>query len=367
VSHTVRRPGKSGPVSLAELSARAQRDVDEGLVPSCQLALAREGEIVAYETFGGATPDSRYTIFSVTKALVAAAVWLLVGDGKLAYEDRVADLIPEFDTNGKRPVTVDHLLLHTAGFPRAPMRPEEGAVREGRLARFASWRLDWEPGARTEYHPTAVHWVLAELIERASGQDFRTFVTAAAGGALTLGSGEALNVEIVGDPANIGTVERGEGDTLVIPEIRGDLLLRYNEPAVRAAGVPGAGATGIAADVALFFQALLHNPDGAWNPEVLADGTGVVHNAMPDPYTRVPANRTRGLVLAGDDGFESLRGFGPGVSPRAFASPGLGGQVAWADPESGLSFAFLTNGLDADLVRAFRRSISLSKLAAAVT
>jgi CubicO group peptidase (beta-lactamase class C family) len=52
---------------------------------------------------------------------------------------------------------------------------------------------------------------------------------------------------------------------------------------------------------------------------------------------------------------------------RAFASPGLGGQVAWADPESGVSFSYLTNGLDADLVRAFRRSISLSKLAAALT
>ena len=40
-------------------------------------------------------------------------------------------------------------------------------------------------------------------------------------------------------PRTIGTVERGEGDTLVIPEIRGDLLLRYNEPAVRAAGRSG--------------------------------------------------------------------------------------------------------------------------------
>jgi CubicO group peptidase (beta-lactamase class C family) len=367
VSHNAGRRGKARALSVENLISRARRDVDEGLVPSCQLALARGGELLAFETIGEASAASRYTIFSVTKALVAAAVWLLVGDGKLRYEDRVADLIPEFDTNGKRSVTVDHLLLHTAGFPRAPMRPDEGATREGRVGRFATWRLDWEPGTSTEYHPNAAHWVLAELIESVSGQDFRTFVTEMTGGAPALGTGEALDVEIVGDPANIGTVDRGEGDTLVIPEIRGDLLLRYNEPLVRAAGVPGAGATGTAADVALFFQRLLHTPGEEWHPEVLADATGVVRNAMPDPYTRVSANRTRGLVLAGDDGFESLRGFGPGVSPRAFASPGLGGQVAWADPVSGLSFAYLTNGLDADLVRAFRRSISLSKLAAAVT
>lgn len=354
-------------MSLAGLLDRARRDVDEGLVPSCQLAVGREGELIAFETFGASTPESRYTIFSVTKALTASAIWLLVGDGRVRYEDRVADLIPEFGSNGKGEVTLEHLLTHTAGFPRAPMRPEEGVTREGRLNRFETWRLDWDAGTRTEYHPTSAHWVMAELIERASGRDFRAFVTAVTGGALTLGSGEALDVQIVGDPADIGTVERGDGDTLVIPEIRGDLLLRFNDPAVRDAGVPGAGANGTAADVVLFFQSLLHNSDDRWDPGVLADATGVVRNTMPDPYTRVAANRTRGVVLAGDDGFESLRGFGPGVSPRAFASPGLGGQVGWADPESGLSFAYLTNGLDADLVRAFRRSISLSKLAAAVT
>jgi CubicO group peptidase (beta-lactamase class C family) len=349
-------------VSVAELVARAQRDVDDGLVPSCQLALAREGELIAFETLGAATSEDRYTIWSVTKAVVASAIWRLVGEGRLRYGDRVADLIPGFGANGKDAVTLDHVMLHTAGFPRAPMRPEEGAVREGRRARFESWRLDCEPGTATDYHPTSAHWVLADLIETASGEDFRTYVSALTG--LRLGGGDALAVEILGDPSAIGTVERADGDILTIPEIEGDLLLRYNDPAVRAAGVAGAGAIATAAEVALFFQELLHDRDGRWDPAVLADATHVVHNMLLDPYTRVPANRTRGLVVAGSDGFESLRGFGPGVSPQAFASPGLGGQVAWADPISGLSFAYLTNGLDADLVGAFRRSISLSKLAA---
>ena len=351
-------------MDLADLMARARRDVDDGLVPSCQVAVARNGELVAFETFGDATPESRYTIFSVTKALVASAVWQLVGEGKLRYDDYVSAMVPEFATNGKDAVTLDHLLLHTAGFPRAPMRPEEGATREGRLARFATWKLDWEPGTATEYHTTSAHWVLAELIERASGRDFRAVVSEVTG--LTLGGGDPLPVEIVGDETRIGTVQRAGGETFAIPEIRSDALMRFNEPAVREAGVPGAGAVGTAAEVALFFQALLHNTDGRWDPAVLADATGVVYNAMPDPYTRVSASRTRGVVLAGEDGFESLRGFGPGVSPRAFASPGLGGQTAWADPASGLSFCYLTNGLDADLVRAFRRGISLSKRAAAI-
>src|SRR4029077_10045255 len=35
---------------------------------------------------------------------------------------------------------------------------------------------NWEPGTRFEYHATSAHWVLAELIERMSGTDFRDFV-----------------------------------------------------------------------------------------------------------------------------------------------------------------------------------------------
>jgi CubicO group peptidase (beta-lactamase class C family) len=349
---------------IGDLMARAQRDVEDGSVPSCQLALARNGELLAFETFGSATADSRYVVFSITKAVVASGIWSLIGGKTLTYGTRVAELIPEFAANGKDRVTVDHLLLHTAGFPHAPMRPEEGADPKRRLDRFASWYLAWEPGTATEYHATSAHWVLAELIERAAGIDYRAYLNDLTGGAPALGAGQALKLEFVGDPANIGSVQRGDGDTIELPEIRSDLLLRYNDPDVREAGVPGAGAIGTAAEVAMFFQRLMNDPDGTWDAAILADATGVVRNSLPDPYTRVSANRTRGIVLAGDDGFESLRGFGPGVSPRAFASPGLGGQIAWADPATGLSFAYLTNGLDADLVRAFRRSVSLSRRAA---
>src|SRR5438093_4431882 len=162
-------------MSVDDLLARARREVDEGLLPSCQLAVARDGEVILFESFGDA-PAPRYVVFSITKALVASAIWLLVGEEAVTYETGVADLIPGFEANGKERVTIDHLLLHTGGFPRAPMRPEEGADPVTRLERFRSWRLDWEPGTRTEYHPTSAHWVLADVIERVSGLDFRVFV-----------------------------------------------------------------------------------------------------------------------------------------------------------------------------------------------
>ena len=47
-----------------------------------------------------------------------------------------------------------------------------------------------------------------------------------------------------------------------------------------------------------------------------------------------------------------------------FGHGGAGGQIAWADPATGLSFAYLTNGHDRDLLREGRRIIALSSLAA---
>ncbi len=120
-----------------------------------------------------------------------------------------------------------------------------------------------------------------------------------------------------------------------------------------------------AADLALFYQALLHNPGRLWHPEVLADATGKARNHFPDRLFGAPASRTLGLVLAGDDGLGFIRGFGTTTSPRAFGHGGAGGQIGWADPESGLSFAFATNGLDVNVIRQGRRGIELSTLAGA--
>jgi CubicO group peptidase (beta-lactamase class C family) len=353
--------------AVGALVARSRRDVDDGLLPSVQIALAHDGELVVDETFGAAA-DTRYVTFSVTKALSGALAWLLIGDGALTPDTRVADVVPEFATNGKDAVTVEHLLTHTAGFPRAPMRPEEGADRAARVERMATWRLDWEPGTQTGYHATSAYWALVEVIDRVTGSDFRTVFTdriarPLALPSLTLGTPPAAQLGIA--PIR-GVGDAGDGRTLGddVKETGEEFLLRFNEPDVLAAGVPGAGAVGRAADVALFYQALLHNTGGLFDDEVLRDATTNVRNALVDPLFQVPANRTLGLVVAGDDGKAVVRGFGRGNSARAFGAQGVGGQIAWADPATGLSFCYLTNGLDADVVASFTRSAKIAGLAA---
>jgi len=347
------------------LVARARRDVDDGLLPSCQLAVAHGGELVLDETIG-APPDTRYVTFSVTKAFVGALAWQLVGDGAVRDTTRVADVVPEFAANGKDEVTLEHLLTHTAGFPRAPMRPEEGADRAARVERMATWRMDWPAGTQTEYHATSAYWALVEVIDRVCGSDFRAQFADRIAGPLGLTS---LTLGTT-DPTGVATIqsvgEAGDGKTLGdhVKETGEQFLLRFNEPDVMAAGVPGAGGVARAADVALFYQALLHNKEGLWHGDVLDDATGHIRNRLIDPLFKVPANRTLGLVVAGDDEHAIVRGFGRGNSARAFGAQGVGGQIAWADPESGLSFSYLTNGLDADVVGSFTRSAKLAGLAA---
>src|SRR3954453_3462084 len=155
------------------LVTRAKREVEAGIVPSCQLALARDGKVEDHVTLGAATAgdESQYVIYSATKPVVASAIWQLLAEGSLRLEDRVADHIPEFGTNGKDVVTVEQVLLHTSGFPLAPLGPPAWADRAARVKAFSQWRLNWEPGTRFEYHATSAHWVLAELLARIDGVD----------------------------------------------------------------------------------------------------------------------------------------------------------------------------------------------------
>ena len=363
------------PNRLADLLDRARRDVDSGLLPSCQLAVARHGRVVAFETFGDATNETRYVIFSCTKAVVAAAAWLLMGEGRLDPAAKVADVIPEFATNGKDVVTIEQVMLHTAGFPHAPMAPALWNDRDARVARFADWRLNWEPGSAFEYHATSAHWVLAELIERLTGQDYRRFIhdrIALPLGLPRLRVGLPLDeqddiawLETVGEPTSPDELEAVFGiRELPLSEASDHALLEFNSPDARRAGVPGGGGVTRAAELALFYQALLTNHRNLWDADVLADATGNVRNHFPDPWVLARANRTLGLVVAGDDGNAHMRmNFGRTVSPRAFGHAGAGGQIAWADPTTGLSFCYFTNGLDADVLRQARRGLALSSRA----
>jgi CubicO group peptidase (beta-lactamase class C family) len=353
--------------ALADALTRARREVDEGLLPSAQIAVAYRGELVAFETFGDATNDTRYIVYSATKAFVAGAVWALIGDGAVDPEQPVVHYVPEFGSNGKDVVTVEHVMLHTAGFPQAPLSPLDGDTSAGRVEAFSRWRLNWQPGTKYQYHPSSAHWVLAEIIERVTGRDYRDVVqqrvTDPAGLPRVLGDvpHRAAELVLTGEPATAEELQLAFGvSTVDVGEVTSAALIAFNDPAVQRVGMPGGGGVMRACDLAMYYQAVMRNPGEMWRPDVLADVTTNVRNRLLDEMTGVAANRTLGLIQAGDDGFSHWRGMGRTVSARAIGHNGARGQIAWGDPATGLSLGYCTNGLDEHMLRDARRTTAIS-------
>ena len=151
-------------------------------------------------------------------------------------------------------------------------------------------------------------------------------------------------------------------------EVVEEMILGFNMPSVREAGVPGGGGIMTAAELALFYQGVMHNrgKDGQplWKPETLKEALRPRSGDYTDPYLGHKVNRALGVVVAGDDGMANFRGFGKTNSPRAFGHGGAGGQIGWADPASGISLAYCTNGFDRNDIRQGRRGVAISSLAA---
>src|SRR5690348_2883491 len=99
--------------AVTGLKTRAQQDIDDGVLPACQYALALDGEVLVHETLGAARSDARFAIWSATKPVFSSVVWQLIGEGKLDPASPVVELWPEFGAHGKDKVTLEHLLLFT--------------------------------------------------------------------------------------------------------------------------------------------------------------------------------------------------------------------------------------------------------------
>lgn len=348
------------PDELDGLRSRIDHDVAKGLVHAAQVAIAVDAEVVVHDHIGDARVGQLAPLYSASKVLPVLAVWRLMGDGALRYDTRVVDVLPWFSDGGKESITVDHLLLHTAGLPRAPLGPTDWADPERRRRKMASWYVTTEPGAEFAYHATSAAWVQAELLAACCATDHVRAIHDLVTAPLGLPSFFGID-DTVCDVADLVPVADGDvSDDVDLGEATFDALLRFNDHDVRLLGVPGAGAYATAADVARLYQGVLANPGELWDPAVLADGIGTVRVTDEDPMRAAPANRTRGFMVAGDDDAAPRRGMPVDAGPRTFGHDGAAGQVAWADPDTGMSFAFLPSGVDPDIVRLIRRSVSVS-------
>ena len=357
--------------AVAALAERARREVDSGLLPAAQFALALEGEIVVSEALGDCTPDTRFHTYSAVKPTMALTAMELAAEGLFDIGAPVRDVLESFGANGKDTITVSQVLLHAGGFPYAPLGRTETTDRAARLAAYAGWRTDWQPGTRFEYHALSAHWVLADIIAEVTGRPYADVIAERVMEPVGCSRWLGIGIDDQADVADVVAVgsepTADELAALGLEELPGgvgeEMLTVFNRPWLRAAGVPGGGGIARADEMARWYQAVLHNTDGFLHPDVRRDAM-VVRQNHPD-WTGTPANRSHAFVLAGDDGKAGMRGHGHGAPAAAFGHGGAAGQIAWADPNSGISFAYLTNGLDRNDLASARRRVALSTRALA--
>jgi CubicO group peptidase (beta-lactamase class C family) len=320
----------------------------EGRYPGAQLAIARHGKLALFSTVGDARlepkpvaagDDTLWLLYSNTKVIVACAVWLLAERGALAFTDRVADHVPGFEANGKGEITILQLLTHQGGFPSADAPKAAWEDHELLRHEVCGFTLEWTPGSRVHYHARAAHWVAAVLIEALTKTDFRDFVRENI--VEPLGLGDELYVGLPTD-RHARAVDMHE------PSADGGRQVRLedaNTPEFRRAGLPNGGGYATARAMATFYQMLVQGGRlggvRLLSPRMVAYVTRNFTGDRVDGNMGMPMHRGLGPHVRGTT--ETIRGLGSLASPRTFGHGGVGSSYCWADPDSGVSFAYLTN------------------------
>jgi CubicO group peptidase (beta-lactamase class C family) len=359
--------------SLNRLGRIIEGHIRENRYPGAQIALARHGKLALFRSFGAAriepdaTPardDTLWLLYSNTKVITAAAIWVLVEEGALTFHDRIADHIPDFARHGKGEITLLQVLTHQGGFPGAGMAMPRSAWEDHAelKERVCDFTLEWTPGSRVEYHRLAAHWLCAVLIEALAKADYRDFIHQRVIKPLGL-EGELY----VGLPER----ENARAADMHGPSEDGRKQLRFsqeNDAAWRRAGVPGAGGFATARAIAAFYQALVQG--GALNgvrlvsPRMMQYVTRNYTGDRVDHYMGMPMHRGLGPHSRGTT--PNIRGLGSLASPATFGHGGVGSSYCWGDPETGVSFAYISNSRVPDPWHSRRLDIVSSQVHAAI-
>jgi CubicO group peptidase (beta-lactamase class C family) len=151
--------------------------------PGCVVAVSQHGKLVVNRAYGSAdlerdvpiSPNSIFDIGSVRKQFVAAAVLLLVEDGRLSLSDDIRKHFPELPDYGQK-ITVDHMLTHTSGLRDwTGLRPLMGGNVDDVVRLILRQRgLNFAPGEEWSYSNSG-YVLLTDLVARTSGMSFPDF------------------------------------------------------------------------------------------------------------------------------------------------------------------------------------------------
>jgi CubicO group peptidase (beta-lactamase class C family) len=327
-----------------------------------RFALAWDGEIVI-DLMGGwadraqtrAFDERTLTpVFSTTKAIAAFMIARLVSRGALAYETCVAEIWPAFAAEGKDALTVEQVLSHQGGLCglRGPMEARDWLDWDGICARLAAMTPLWPPGSASGYHPVTFGYLAGEIFRRVDGRTL--------GRALREDIAEPLGLDLwIGLPES----EHDRVADVRRPPAMPDLG-EMTEPKRLAFFTKWASPGGIGPSE--YRRAEIPSANGHATAPALARLMAVLAGdgrldgktwLAPGVAARASASRIAGrdLVLPYDmswgAGFirnEGLSIYGPG--PASFGHSGWGGSCAFADPQTGLSGAYVMNRQSAELI-----------------
>ncbi|KAF6808453.1 beta-lactamase [Colletotrichum plurivorum] len=124
------------------------------------------------------TEDTIVNVYSTTKTVCALAILVLIDEGRLSPDDKVAKHWPEFAANGKQDIEVRHLISHTSGLAvfEEPITIEELCDLQLATSRLEKQAPRWEPGTASGYSAWTYGYPVGELIRRITGQSLTDFV-----------------------------------------------------------------------------------------------------------------------------------------------------------------------------------------------
>ncbi|HET7605534.1 MAG TPA: serine hydrolase domain-containing protein [Sphingomicrobium sp.] len=173
------------PAEIAQVDQLVAKALTDTGVPSAEIAIVRNGELVLDKAYGKAndglpaSPGLPYQIASNSKQFTAMALMLLRDEGKLSLDDHVSKFIPGI-TEGDR-ITIRQLLSHTSGlqdfWPQDYMfaTMTQPTTPQGIVDKWAKKPLDFAPGTRWQYSNTG--YVVAGMVaEKVSGEPLMAYL-----------------------------------------------------------------------------------------------------------------------------------------------------------------------------------------------
>ena len=278
---------------------------------------------------------------------------MLIDQGRIAYDDTVAQHWPDFAAGGKAAITVGQLVSHQAGLNgfAEPTTLEDLYDWTTATARLADQTPFWTPGTGASYHALTHGFLLGELIRRLTGQrpgDYiRTAITDPLGADFHIGLAQAQDwraAEII-PPANttIGSATP--------PEIPGRATKNPapqatspNTRAWRAAQIPAANGQSSAHGLARVYAAIANGGS--------LDGTSIISPAGIEKLREIRFTGNDMLLgprrWAGGVTYNTLPNWGP--NPDNFGHSGWGGAYGCANLEHRIAIGYVMNRMGSSLV-----------------